>query len=281
MCKLKIFSLTIGFFLCNALIANAQSTITLRSGEVLRVIINYSTDEKVCYSLVDDSTHQQYILDKSEILQINDKLFRSTGLPIDDKTNLVTFTKVTEVDSLSAKQLYNFAKEWMSNEQLFNIDAGTKGMATMEFVVGVSRANFSVIDNLYRVKDVITYKDDEAYKLTGGFSMRYFGGSLGCVRVVYIVGDIKLQFKDEKYKVEATNMSYAHYNQVTGKEIQFNVMSDKGDCASKNPIESLLYCQQCKNEKEKLYKFLSEEIEGLFTSWNKFIKIKRTENIDW
>lgn len=279
--KLKILSLIIGIFLLNVINSNSQSTITLRSGEVLNVTINYSTDDKVSYTLIDDSTKQQHLVDKSEILQINYKSLGSSGLPIDDKTNLVTFTKIVEVAGLSANQLYTLAKEWMSNEQLFNIDAGTKGMGAMEAFVGTSRANFSVIDNLYRVKDVVTYQDDESKKLTGGFSIRYFGGSLGCVRVVYITGDIKLQFKDGKYKIEATNMSYAHYNQTTGRETPFNIMSDKGDCASKNLIENMLICQQCKNEKEKLYKFISAEIDRLFTNWEKFLENKRNENNDW
>ncbi len=259
----------------------SQSTITLRNGETHKVIVNYSTENKLSYTIIGDSSNKQYLIDKSEIWEINYKSSQSSMLPVDEKTRLVTFKNIVEVKGLTAGELYNLAKEWMSNEQLFNVDAGTKGMGAMEAFVGTSRGNFAVIDNTYRIKDVITLEDKELKKLIGGFSMRYFGSSLGCVRVVYVNGDIKLYFKDGRYKIEATNMSYAHYNQTSGRAAPFMTINDKGDCASKNPIESMLICTKCKREKIKLYTFLTEEITGLIENLEKFINLKKDESDDW
>lgn len=200
--------------------------------------------------------------------------YGQSKLPIDTATNKVVFREVIELDSTyKAEQIYSIVKEWFStNSKNFNRSNSDKNFNTGDFLLGSERKNSGQLDQLYKNDQPLKLQDPTDKKLIGKSILKYTGTSFGCVRVLYLEYDIKVFIKDYKLKVDITNINYAHYNQMTMKQQQFNSWADNGPCNSKNTIENLLTCDKCGKEFDKFYSYLTTDMTKILTDLKTFLK---------
>ena len=204
-------------------------------------------------------------------------------LPIDSTTQKVTFKVVIDLDtSLKSTTLYAIVKEWVStNSATFNRSNSEKNFTAGGVLLGTKKGKSTDVDQLYKNDQPLKFQDADTKKVVGKLVTKYTGGTMGCIRVIYLESDVKIAVKDSKVKIEITNINYTHYNQVSFQQSQLYGLSDKGPCSSKNTIESLLECERCKGEFEKFYSFLNKDCLKLIEDFKSFIQSQKKENDKW
>ncbi len=209
-------------------------------------------------------------------------VYGQTELPLDDN-QMVNFSAVVSIDSsVSANRIFNVAKEFFStNIQNFNRSNSEKNFQGSNVWLGTPKKNAEQVDLLYRNDEPISLSEKDQKKIIARVVNKYTGGTMGCIRVLYIEFDIILRAKNGRYKYEFTNFIYTHYNQASMQQSQIYGMSDKGLCNSKNTLENLLKCDRCNREFEKFYTYLKSDTESLISEMKKYIKENKEKNDDW
>jgi hypothetical protein len=194
----------------------------------------------------------------------------------------VIYTDVVNMDSShTADVLYNSCKEWFSsNITKFNRSSSEKNSSLNDDLFGTQKKDMATIDLSYKNNQPLKMDDPSQKKLIGTCVLKYFGSSMGCVRVVYLTFDIIILIKDRKYKYEITNFEYSHYNPYKAAKIGFNLTNDKGPCKSTGPIEDLLNCKNCTDRLNEFYSYIDKEIKFMINNLNEFTKSSRT-NTTW
>lgn len=194
-------------------------------------------------------------------------------LPQDSITKLVSFKTYIELDtSVTELQLFDLAEEWLtSNVKEFNRSNSDKNANTSDILLGNNRGNSISIDQLYKNDTPLKYKDGDKKKLVGKGVLKYTGGSMGCIRIIYFEYAIKIAIRMNKIRIEITDFNYTHYNQMSMRQNQMYGWNDEGDCNSKNSIENLLRCGRCKNEFEKLYDHLNTDMDKMINGFKTFL----------
>lgn len=201
--------------------------------------------------------------------------------PIDAASKMVVYTEIITVDTaMKAKHIYDALKEWFSMDiSNFYISSSEKASGTNDAIWGTKKANMSTVDLAYRNDQPLKMSDPDTKKLVGRVVIKYFGTSYGCVRLIYLTFDIKVQCKDGKYKYDVTNFDYTHYNHYNASKIGFNTLSDKGPCKSIGNIEDLLLCDNCTDGLEKFFGFVDKSVKNTLNSMNEYVlKLKPTSN---
>ncbi len=226
--------------------------------------IKFTSLAKVCFSFL-------------TILSATD-LNGQEQLPIDTSTKKVVFKEIIELDTaLKADAIYSLVKEWFStNSKTFNRSNSEKNF---DLIGGTG--NSAQVDQLYKNDQPLKLEDADAKKIIGKVVMKYTGGKMGCIRVLYIESDIKVAVKDAKTKIEITNINYTHYNQTNFKQSQFYGLKDNGPCNSKNTIENLLNCERCKGEFEKFYDFLKTDSAKIIEDLKTFLRDNKKKEDKW
>ena len=208
------------------------------------------------------------------ILSITTNLIAQRQLPIDSISGKIVFKTIIELDSTyNSKKIYELAREWFStNPKMFSKSNGDRNNDAGEMLLGIERSNSTSIDQLHKNSEPLKLQDPENKKLIGKGLLKYTGSSLGCIRILYFDYDLKISIKDSRLKLEITNFNYTHYNQITMKQVQIYGWNDNGLCNSQNSIESLLKCERCKNEFEKLYNYLVVDMKKTSENLTKFLK---------
>jgi|GEM_PF-3139840 hypothetical protein len=199
-------------------------------------------------------------------------------LPFDTVSKKVIYSGIVKVDSsINANTLYNIIKEWFASDvSKFYRTSSEKGSASNDAIWGTPKANMATIDLSFKNDQPLKLDDPGNKKLIGRVVCKYFGSSYGCVRLIYLTFDFKIQVKDGRYKYDVTNFDYTHYNHYTATKIGFNVMSDKGPCKSTGPIEGLLQCDKCTSGLEKFYSFIDTEVKKLIFDVKGFVDKNKT-----
>ena len=203
-------------------------------------------------------------------------------LPYDSISKKTIYSKIIVLDSsYNSTIIYNTLKEWFSTDiSKFYRTSSEKGSAANDGFWGTKKANMATVDLSFKNDQPLKLDDPANKKLIGRIVCKYFGSSYGCVRLIYLTFDIKVQVKDGKYKYEMTNFAYTHYNPYQANKIGFNVMNDKGPCKSTGPIEELLQCDNCKDGLEKFYRYIDNEVKSLISDMQDYIK-KNKANTTW
>lgn len=195
----------------------------------------------------------------------------------------IEYSEVIKVDSTkNDEQLFKTAKEFFStNLQNFQRSNSEKNFQGANIWLGTPKRNSEQVDALFRNDKPITLSEKEDKKLVARIVNKYTGGTMGCIRILYFEYDIILRFKDGRYKYQATNFRYTHYNQASMKQSQIYGMKDSGDCNSKNSLENLLNCQRCKKEFQKMFQYLNIDTNKLLAEMKEYIKISDSEDDNW
>lgn len=195
----------------------------------------------------------------------------------------IAYSSVIIVDSTkSGEELYKSAKEFFStNLPNFQRSNSEKNFQGSNLWLGTTKKNAEQVDALYRNDTPITLSEKEDKKIISRIVNKYTGGTMGCLRILYFEYDVILNFKAGRYKYEATNFRYTHYNQATMKQSQIYGMNDSGVCNSKNTLDNLLKCEKCKNEFRKMYEYIDSDTRKLLEEMNTFIKERKSDNDRW
>lgn len=194
-------------------------------------------------------------------------------LPFDSATGKIVYTNIVKVDStINSRDIYNAFKEWISSDiSTFYIISSEKSSNTTDAIFGARKSNMSTVDLQFKNANPLKMSDPETNKLIGQAVIKYFGSSLGCVRLIYLTFDIKIQIKDGKYKYDITNFDYTHYNPYNGYKITFNTLSDKGNCKSSGDIEDLIHCDNCSDGLSGFYSFIDKSVNMIISTMNEYI----------
>ncbi len=208
--------------------------------------------------------------------------FSQTLLPIDTTTNQVTFRQIIVLDSTyKAEKIYTIVTEWFSsNTKTFNRSNSEKNYQTGDILLGIQRGNSTELDQLFKIDQPLKFQSPNEKKLTGQGLLKYTGGSMGCIRVMYIEFDIKVSIKDYRLRLDLTNLHYTHFNQMSMQQSQI-YGTEKGPCNSKNTIENLLNCERCLGEFEKFYTYLTSDMKNISDDLTKFLLNNKVEEDKW
>jgi len=185
----------------------------------------------------------------------------------------VEYSEVINIPEKNAEELYTSGIEFFStnlkNFQRGNSEKNYQGMAAFG---NSSKQSSEDLDALYKNEKPVSYSDKENKKIIGRIVNKYTGGTMGCIRVLYLEYDVVLKFKDNRYRYEISNFNFTHYNQVTLKQSQMWGFKDSGFCNSKNTLENMLNCEKCKKEYQTLYQYIDLDTKTFINSMNSFIK---------
>lgn len=152
-------------------------------------------------------------------------------LPIDSLTGKVIYTEIVKIDSLTKDELYLKGREWVAN---------------------VFKSSMNVIQ----------MDDKEGGKIICKGQIEIIGeGTWGMIgRLGYLVFTITLNFKNERYRYEITNLSHQGWGSLPNKgNIEREEMSDK---YSKKVWSSF------KIESDKQIKLLIKDLKDFMTKSN-------------
>jgi hypothetical protein len=182
--------------------------------------------------------------------------------------------ELVEVPGKSAAQLFQQALDVVNmSSREFSRQADGSTVAATYSLLGVKSANTQVVDLMFKNDIPLKYSDANSQTLIVKIVNRYEGGGFGCVRIVWWEYDLKLKFKDGRYKIEVVNFKYSHFsNANTAIKVQFYGMEDGSDCGSYGNIENLLRCQPCMNEFREMYSYLIGDSRILMQYIRKEIK---------
>ena len=194
----------------------------------------------------------------------------------------ISFSEVIQTENdLTSDYIYENFKEWISTKSSnFNRSNSEKNAQGKEVWLGTTKSNFQHVDALFKNDEPLKLADKESMKIIGKIVNKYTGGTMGCIRIIYLEYDLIIRIKDGRYKYDIENFSYTHYNQATGKQSQIYGMKDEGDCISKGDLAELLACTRCKKEFEKFYNYMLSDIESFTTEMKSEID-KKTEDDNW
>ncbi len=204
-------------------------------------------------------------------------------VPFPMEGDKIVYSSVQQVDSsLKAETLLNGAKEFFAlNPSMFNRGNSDKNFQGAGLWFGTGAKSSSDADALHKNDNPLKLCDRETQKIIGRVATKYTGGTMGCIRILYLTYDVILQFKDGRYKYELTNFNYTHYNQATMKRSQIYGFDDSGPCNSENTLENLLDCSRCKNEFSTFYNYLNSDVIGFIEEMKKYMQQVKDENDDW
>lgn len=210
------------------------------------------------------------------------KSYAEITLPIDSATKKVSFSYVFYVDStMNADQVYKLGKQWFSsNTSTFNRSNSDKVYAFDTWFMD-SRNNTIELDQLYKSDQVLKFYDDEKKKLIGKGMLKYTAGQVGCLRLLYWQFDVNFAAKDGRYRIELTNFTYNHYNQVKLRKSQISGFADNGICNASNTMENFILCTTCPNEFDRFYSFFVFDMQNLVKSLKSYINDARSQNDKW
>ena len=213
----------VGFFLQSY----AQTTITLKNGETFNVVINYTAEDKISYTILGDSTKKQHQIRKDKLMKINGEIIGYGDFPINEKTGRAEYTDVVNVEGNTAEQLYLRAKEW--------------------FAVAFKDS-----------RTVLEFDDNITHKLIGNGSFPVIIKELGLTRSG---GNVKftitLQFKDGRYKYKISNLIY-HYPKYYANNYPLDV--EKNPSISIHKKNWIFIQDQAKERIQQLIKSLQNFI---------------------
>lgn len=194
----------------------------------------------------------------------------------------ISFSEVVKTNNeLSGTEIYENFKEWISTKSSnFNRSNAEKNAQGSEVWLGTTKSNFQHIDALFDNEVPLKLSDKDSKKIIAKIVNKYTGGTMGCIRVVYLEYDLIVKIKDGRYKYEIENFVYTHYNQASGKQTQMYGWKDEGDCKSKGNLSELLLCTRCKKEFLKFYIYLKTDMTDLVEEMKKEID-KEAEKEDW
>ncbi len=210
-------------------------------------------------------------------------LFAQNRLPIDSASGKVLFKEIIEFDStFKSDHLYSSAKEWyLTSANQLNRSSADKNFNAGNMLLGAQKSNSAPLDHLYLIEKPLVVEDQNEKKLIGKGVLKYSGGTMGCIRIFYINFDMKTFIKDNRIKVEITNFTYNHYNQVSMTKSQVYGWNDTGPCMSQNTIESLLTCDRCGREFEKFYQYIKDDMPKIIQNLKEYlISNKPTDSAD-
>ncbi|MCX6252780.1 MAG: hypothetical protein NTX61_18750 [Bacteroidetes bacterium] len=279
--KKYILVIILGLILSNPSKLKSQDIIKLLSGQEWQVKVIQEYDDSVLFYYSQDSLKIIHSLKRKYIDKV-DYHGVPVKFPIDLVSKKVIYTGVVQVDSsLNANTLYNILKEWFASDvSKFYRSSSEKGSGTNDAIWGTKKANMATVDLSFKNDQPLKLDDPANKKLLGRVVCKYFGTSMGCVRLLYLTFDIKIQAKDGKYKYDISNFDYTHYNHYSASKIGFNVFSDKGPCKSTGPIEELLQCENCTGGLEKFYNYIDTEVNKLILDVKEFVN-KNKVNTSW
>lgn len=204
-------------------------------------------------------------------------------VPFPIENGKVVYSSVQEVDSiLTSEMLFNGVKEFFAlNPSVFNRGNSDKNFQGAGFWLGTSAKSSSDADALHKNETPLKLSDKDANKVIGRVAMKYSGGTMGCIRILYLTYDVILQFKDGRYKYELANFNYTHYNQATMKRSQIYGFNDSGPCGSQNALENLLECTRCPNEFSTFYNYLNSDVITFLDELKEHMSGVKVENDDW
>lgn len=184
-----------------------------------------------------------------------------------DTNGEVSFSEViTTKNKLSEDEIYENFKEWFSVKSTnFNRSNSEKNAQGTEVWLATTKRNFQSIDALFKNDQPLKLSDKESKKLIGKVVNKYTGGTMGCIRVLYLEYDLIVEIKDGRYRYSVTNFTYTHYNQASAKQTQIYGWKDEGECKSKGTLTELLLCDRCEKEFNKFYEYIHADVKELIT----------------
>lgn len=188
-------------------------------------------------------------------------------LPIDDQGN-INFTEVVSTENeLTADQIYDNVKLWVSTKSSnFNRSNSEKNAQGAAIYLGTgATSEMTQVDKLFINEDPLKLSDKNEHIIIGRVVNKYTGTQLGCLRIAFFEYDIIVRAKDGRYKYDVTNFTYTHYNQKTAQQAQIYGWTDDGPCKSKGDLKELLECNKCEKQLSALYQYLIDDTQALIT----------------
>ncbi|MDR0692422.1 MAG: DUF4468 domain-containing protein [Prevotellaceae bacterium] len=208
-------------------------------------------------------------------------LFAQVNLPMDDSGEIVFSGVVQTKNSLTADNIFDNAKEWLSTKSAnFNRSNSEKNMQGTNVWLGTKKSNFENIDALFKNDEPLKLSDKEEKKIIGKIVNKYTGGTTGCIRVIYLEYDLIMEIRDGRYRYKIINFTYTHYNQAQGKQSQIYGWKDEGNCKSKGALTGLLSCEHCGKEFDKFYTYINSDMAKFIDEMTISID-KNRDSDDW
>ena len=207
--------------------------------------------------------------------------FSQTDFPKNDEGEIYFSEVIKTNNELSETVIYENFRDWISTKSSnFNRSNSEKNAQGSEVWLGTTKNNFQHIDALFDNEAPLKLSDKESKKIIAKIVNKYTGGTMGCIRVVYLEYDLIVKIKEGRYKYEIENFVYTHYNQASGKQTQMYGFKDQGDCKSKGDLNELLLCTRCKKEFQKFYSYLKTDISDFIVEMKQEID-QKSEDEDW
>jgi len=220
------------------------------------------------------------LLNLCMLLYINTLAQSTKALSIDSVTKKVTITEIVKVDSsINSDELYRIIKEWFASDVgKFQRSSSEKASALTDGLIGSTKKDLATLDLSFKNDNPLKMDDPKDRKLIGRVICKYFGTSMGCIRLIYATFDIKVQIKENRYKCDFSNFNYSHFNHYTSKKMPIFIAVDSGPCKSSGAIEELMDCQYCSDGLEKFYAYIHNEVKSLTSDLKAFIESNKSES---
>ena len=175
----------------------------------------------------------------------------------------LTYEKVIQFDSsISVDVIYSKTKELFLTQSSVINRYHSKANSNQ-------KRDASKYEDLRRLMEPIKFTDDVNHIVVGSGSLQYYGTSMGCIRIVNLQFNVRVAIKTGRMKIEISDLTYTHNNQVSNAPMSFMTMKDAGPCKSQGTIEDLIKCDKCKNELGQYFTFLNSDMPELINEFEK------------
>lgn len=177
----------------------------------------------------------------------------------------VALQEVVVIENVSPANMYASAKQWLSNpsNQFKTTGSAEKSMFSTMLDVEFSESDFPPIVNGFRDRAKII-RDDQDKTLMAHLVVhdQNKGGMTNNIRAMFYEYNIRIDFKEGRYRIKVTDITYNNWNHLTVKEFPIYI----GKCAMRGSAEELIHCpKQQKGIRKTMTKFYTSVQEAVNT----------------
>lgn len=175
----------------------------------------------------------------------------------------IGYVEVVTIEGAMPTDMYIGAKQWLSSpNNLFQISGSIeKGMFSSMLNVELAESDFPPIVNGFRDKSRMV-RDEEGKTLIAHMVIQdqNKGGMTNNIKTMFYEYDLRVDFKDGRYRIKISDMTYNNWNHESVKEWPIY----PGKCSTRGTGEGLVHCpKQQKGIKKTMDKFYANILQSV------------------